>query len=263
MEYHMKTFGSRNLALSAVCLILSGWASYSIAEQLQSQPAAGKAGQQDKSFDGHIASCLILGNQNEVAAAKLAESKAETGEVRAFAKGIDEDHQRFIAQLEKFAVNHYRHREARDIGAVRDRGAVRERGAPAARGPVAANRNPAAEETREAGVKESGDHHAHMAKFMTIREEIADQCRASLTRELDSKQGKEFDECFMGMQIGYHMMLVDELTVLAKHASPELRTVLQKELATAQKHFDNAKQIMNDLRGEKPVRATATETESE
>jgi predicted outer membrane protein len=242
--------------------MLAGWASYSIAQQVQPQPAAGKAGQHDKSFDGNIASCLILGSQNEIAAAKLAESKAEAEEVRAFAKAMDEDHQRFIAQWEKFAVNHYRHREARDIGEVRDRGVVRDRGAAAVKGRVATNRNPAAEETREVGAKEAGEHHAHMAKFMTIREEIADQCRASLTRELDSKQGKEFDECFMGMQIGFHMMLVDELTVLAKHASPELRTVLQKDLAMAQKHFDNAKQIMNDLRGgEKPAAATTTETE--
>ena len=255
-------FANQRLVASLICLAMGGWATYSSALQAQQskQPTAPAAGNQhDKLFDAHVASCLILGNQNEIAAARIAEEKAESDNVRAFAKEMIDAHQKCIDSLERFAHNHHRDRASREPGASRKRGAAA--AATVAAEPEPAKASPGADEPRGATTAQAGEHHEHFSKYMKIREELADQCRASVKRELDTTDGREFDECFMGLQVGYHMLLVDELTVLIRHGSPELKPVLQQDLVQAQKHFDKAKQILMGLRGERAVSATSTETE--
>jgi predicted outer membrane protein len=82
---------------------------------------------------------------------------------------------------------------------------------------------------------------------MQIKHEIADQCLASTRRELESKSGSEFDECYVGMQVGAHMKMADALTVLERHASPELQPVLRKGLETVRTHLDHAKKVKKSL----------------
>ena len=171
-----------------------------------------------------------------------AEEKAESDNVRAFAKEMIDAHQKCIDSLERFAHNHHRDRASREPGASRKRGVAA--AATVAAEPEPAKASPGADEPRGATTAQAGEHHEHFSKYMKIREELADQCRASVKRELDTTDGREFDECFMGLQVGYHMLLVDELTVLIRHGSPELKPVLQQDLVQAQKHFDKAKQIL-------------------
>jgi predicted outer membrane protein len=227
-----------NLAISGVLIgALAIWTSSSIGQQTKTTPRNtaprsndGARNDSSEHLDHHVAQCLILENQNEVAAARIAEKKGSNAEVKNFAQVMVKDHEQFTTDLDKFAGEHFRDRDTRA-------GAGAGRTAPAPRTTAPA---------RSTEGKE-GDHHAHAEKFMQIREEIADQCRASTQRELDSKQGKSFDECYMGMQIVAHMKMVDELTVLSRHVSSEFKPVLEKGLQTAQKHLDNAKQVMKDI----------------
>jgi predicted outer membrane protein len=85
--------------------------------------------------------------------------------------------------------------------------------------------------------------------MMKIKEEIAQQCLASAQRELEQKSGKEFDQCFMGLQIAAHMKMADSLTVFQRHASGELKTTLGEGLQTTQQHLAKAKEIMKALDG--------------
>jgi len=172
-----------------------------------------------KNLDSHFAACLIWQNENEMAAAKLAERKSSSQEVREFAQMLAKDHERATKDLEPFA------------------GATRQlrRSDAAASGD---NPRPAA------ATAQAGDP---LDQLLQIRAEIADACRATAERELNSKSGGEFDECFMGMQIGMHMHVVDELKVLERHASPELQQVLRQEKQTAEKHLERAKVIAKNL----------------
>ena len=68
-------------------------------------------------------------------------------------------------------------------------------------------------------------------------------------RELHDKKGSEFDTCYMGMQLGAHMQMLDQMKVFEKHATPELQQVLRKDRETLQNHFDQAKRIMKGLDG--------------
>ncbi|MBI3864661.1 MAG: DUF4142 domain-containing protein [Planctomycetia bacterium] len=231
--------GSKKLAVLAVLVAAAGSASYSIGQQAGTAPRndAARAHNPDQHFDQNVAQCLILSNRNEVAAAKIAEKKGSDAEVKNFAQTMVKDHEQFTADLQKFAGAH-----SQPLGARAD-------GAAPAKNPGTAPA--AAPATAAAGQRAAGQPAAapadHMHKFMKIREEIADQCRASVQRELDAKQGKAFDECFMGLQIAAHMQMVDELTVLERHVAADLKPVLNKGLKTAQKHLDDAKQVMKDI----------------
>jgi predicted outer membrane protein len=243
-ECLMKSFqiGRAKLAFFAVlAAAVAGWASYSTGQQARPAPRNENTRdgvRQEKSdhLDQHVAQCLTLDSQNEVAAARIAEKEGSTQEVKDFAATMVKDHEQLAADLARFAGENYRNRDAR--ATLTAPGGRFERNA-AGEQPATAAREPRAGEPRE--------NQDHSARFMKIREEIADQCRATVQRELDSKQGKDFDQCYMGMQIGAHMRLVDELTVLARHVSPEFKPVLQKGLQTAQRHLDSAKKIMKDV----------------
>jgi predicted outer membrane protein len=233
---NMLRSGRTKLVFSGIVVaLLAGWTSYSSSQLVRGAPPRNDGARHEKAdhFDHHVAQCLIMGNQNEIAAAKIAQKKGNDDEVKNFADNMVQDHEQFIAVLEKFAGHNYRHRDG------------------GARRATAGNQRAAATEGTETTARNAqgkdGEQHEHMAKFMRIHEEIADQCRASVQRELDSKQGKAFDECYMGLQIGAHMKMVDELTVLSRHVSAEFKPILEKGLQTAQSHLDNAKTVLKDI----------------
>ncbi len=93
-----------------------------------------------------------------------------------------------------------------------------------------------------------------MNVFEQIKEELADTCLASAQQELQEKKGADFDNCYVGMQIGAHMKMIDTLKVFERHATPELQQVLRKGLQTSQKHFDEAKRLMKGLDGTSTAR---------
>jgi len=85
--------------------------------------------------------------------------------------------------------------------------------------------------------------------WIAVKNQIGQQCLNTVKQELSQKSGAEFDQCFMGQQIGAHLKVVDELKVLRNYPSQELQQKLDKELQTAQHHLQMAKQIEQKLKG--------------
>jgi len=173
------------------------------------QPAQGG---QHASADQQIAACVYGECHNEIEIAKLAESKAQSEEVRDFAQKMVSDHtpgcqemQRLAGQLVSDTHGEQAHQPQRG----------------AAGGQL---------------------------DWVSIHKEVGQQCLKSVKQELSSKQGIEFDKCFMGQQIGAHMKVVDSLTVLRNHASSDLQQKLDQELQTAKQHLQLAKQIEQKLK---------------
>ncbi len=185
------------------------------------QDAQNRANPSHQKLDDHIAACLTLANQNEIAVAKIAEEKSSNQEVKSFAQQLEQDHTKFMSQLTKFGGNEFRNRD------------------------TSARAESSATPPRTDAAKPQGDSHDQV--HMQIKRELADECLASARRELGQKSGQEFDDCYVGMQIAAHMGMVNELKVLERHASPELAAVLKEGQSTAQKHLDHAKQLMKNL----------------
>src|SRR5436190_10608453 len=158
--------------------------------QQQAQPqrapagrAAQPAGQPASKLDEHVAACLALENDNEIAAAKIAEQNARSDDVKDFAKTMVKDHQQFVSELEKFAGAELRSRGQRAdnrTGAA-PRSGNENRTANAdreprrdGRAPAANNAATAAPRANTAGQRANQDPYAQM---LAIKEEIADECR--------------------------------------------------------------------------------------
>jgi predicted outer membrane protein len=172
--------------------------------------------------DQQLAACLIVDNQGEVAVAKIAQQRGQDAQVKRFAEKMIEDHGQFLTKLQRFAP------------AQRDRQEQAAEARPAER----ADR-PAQREGGQRGLN-----------FVALKRELGQQCLQSARKELESKEGAEFDKCFMGMQVMKHMQALDTMKVFKNHASPELAKTLDEGIETASTHLEHAKEIAKKLEGQ-------------
>ena len=247
----MRLFKQRSLLLAAVAIVgLGGIAAAQVRRPAQ-QPAAPRGGQTAQAapaqnMDHELAVCVALENDNEIAMAKLAQTRAESKEVTKFAQMMEKDHSQFAEDLKRFAGDIAALRQARPVRESDER--TKNEPARSADGGTA-RREAAPRENPPAAARPAGAN-AQPANFhIQLKAELADECLQSAQHELLDKKGAEFDACYVGMQLAAHMHMVDTLKVFERHASPELKQKFQKGAETAQKHFDRAKQLMKDLDG--------------
>jgi predicted outer membrane protein len=183
----------------------------------------GQPGQQGQtsSADQQIAACIYGECHNEIEIAKFAESKAQNDEVREFAQRMVRDHSASCEEMKRAA------------GQLAD----------ASHGQAASSRTSA---------RSTGGN----LDWISIKKEIGQKCLESVKKELSSKQGADFDECFIGQQVGAHMKMVDELQVLRNHVSSDLQQKIDKDLQTAQQHLQLAKQLAQKLKTSSSERVT-------
>jgi len=172
---------------------------------------------QSGSSDQQIAACVHGECNNEIEIAKWAESKCQNDECREFAQRMVRDHSPGCQEMQRLAGDLASHGQ------------------------------------RQAAHTPGGGGNLD---WVSIKHQIGEQCLASVKKELGSKQGGDFDKCFMGQQIGAHMKVIDELKVLRNYASSDLQQKLDKELQTAEQHLQLAKQIEQKLKDNPSERVT-------
>ena len=176
--------------------------------------------------DWQIAEWLVVDNQGEIALAQQAEKSASSNEVKKFAQEMLDDHNKFLQKLERL------------VG-VSAQGA-QQRG----------------------GQQAGGRQQMQGLDIVMIKQQLGEQCRNSKTRELQQKQGSEFDKCYMGMQIGMHMEMLDTLKVFSRYASQQLDQLIEEGEQTTQTHLEHAKHIMASLEGKSDSSARSARRES-
>lgn len=220
-----------------------------------------------KHLDHYAAACTVNENQNEVAIAQLAAKKSQNPEVKAFAEMLVKDHTAFIEKLRPFesgreqsgAADGARNEQRRQGDDQPDNRTARN-AAPRDDANRDAAERPASPRVDEGGVQvqvqaqgrrdgqmKQGHGGIPVQTLVQISDEIAKRCLTSAQRELNAKQGSEFDLCFMGMQIGAHTKMVDSLSVVQNHVSPELQQILSEGVETSQRHLTEAKKIHETL----------------
>lgn len=207
------------------------------AGQIGQAGQAGQAGQQHRGqgssdMNTVIASCLLLGNQEEVALAQLAAERAESEQVKQFAQMLIEDHQQAIQKLQPLAKP--------GIGLSEGRQAASSSQSPNAQ-QYTANRQ---DLSRDAGSP------ATVEKILQLDQQATQACLDMTRQMLEEKQGAEFDEAFTGMQIGAHVGMLAQLKASEQHASGELASLIKQSQQTVKGHLDQAKQIYQGLEGQ-------------
>jgi predicted outer membrane protein len=215
----------------------------------RTSPAGANSG---RGLERHIVACLTVENQGEVEIAKMASQKASNAEVKSFAQQMVKDHSAFLEKLNRLNLG-----EARSTAtgaAATDRADANTKAdrtnPPSTKSDVSTTATDAnRRSTTTAGqVGRSGDY-GDYSQLTQIKQEIGKQCVQSMQRELGQKQGKEFDKCYIGSQVGAHMHMVDSLTVLSRHTTGELQQAINDGLETSQQHLEHAKQIAKQLEG--------------
>lgn len=196
-----------------------------------------------KDPDHCFATCVALGNQEEVVLAKLASQKAQNEEVKKFAEMMLHDHQDYLTKLLRFAPEAARpgYLASGDGQSASTKGSKQ---IPA--GKADENERPASQNRAETADGARPDNVHHM-QLQQIERELAQQCLASATEKLSQKSGAEFDKCFIHMQIAKHAGMKDKLVVYQRHASKELAEVLAAGQKTTEHHLVKAEEISKSL----------------
>ncbi|HUG70782.1 MAG TPA: DUF4142 domain-containing protein [Pirellulaceae bacterium] len=215
--------------------------------------------------DQQIVECLIMENENEIAVAQIAQRQASSPEVKGFAQTMIKDHGEFIAKLQRFTGSPQADaRTGRRPDAQPRTQTATQPETPEARSdrPDAQPQQPIVrQESDTARVRQPGTDVAGTrtrggrTDFVAIHREIGDKCLQSIKTELESKDGKEFDQCFMNLQAMSHTKMVASLEVLQKHVSPDLREVLKEGHDTTKQHLEKAKQLAKNLDDDSSVRS--------
>ena len=84
--------------------------------------------------------------------------------------------------------------------------------------------------------------------FLAIKQQVSQKVLDLTKKELEKKEGIEFDKCFVGEQIGSHIWALATLEVFKdQQVSPDLRSVIEKGIQTTQEHLDHAKKLADNL----------------
>jgi predicted outer membrane protein len=196
--------------------------------------------------DHTIANWLATMNEAEIEINKTAASKTEDKDVREFAEKMVKEHGQLQQQLERFGAQPVRLAGRGDRRETRT-GAVQQ-GQPAQPQARDGQGQPARQETRAPqGQTAQGQGAGRPFHFLEVQREIAERCVAAADKELGEKKGSHRDEAFIGMQIAAHQGMIDTAEVLREYASPELRSVIDKSIESAQSHMDHAKKLIHNL----------------
>lgn len=189
--------------------------------------------------DQQLAAWLLVDNRGEIALAKLAQEKTSNSDIRDFAQHLIDDHSKIVEKLEQFAGTRRRTRGSDNRGS--DNRGTDNRGT---ENRAANNRGPQTATAEYAGGQ--GRSSAGL-NFVRLKQQLGQQCLASAKQELEQKDGNEFDECYIGMQIAKHMEMIDTLKVFSHYASENLDQVIEEGEDTSQEHLDHAKKLIKEL----------------
>lgn len=199
---------------------------FALAQTVSADDTNAESGTQN--LDQQIATCLLLGNQEEIALAQFAEKHAEHAQVKAFAKTLVAAHTKAVAVIQKAAP------EIADLQLV-SANAV----------------SPSADRSQPVG-------HAENATATALMQQVKSECLSLTEKELGQYQGAEFDHAFIGQQLGAHVGMLAQLRGSNSFASRELQKVIAEGEKMTTAHMAEAKKIMVQLKAA-PKTASATQ----
>jgi len=235
------------------------------ARVLRGQPYTANYGnangaQPGQEVERYLANCLLENNKGEIEISKFAEQQSSNSQVKQFAAELVKDHQQVVQKLQQFAGTQGTAQPANsrlDLNASTgtDQTTIGATGLPATTAPGAATANTNAA-TRDSGV---------LSQLAGIEQKINERCQQALREELQQKSGAEFDQCYLGAQVGGHMHMLAALEVIGQETQGQLKQVADEARPTVQKHLDQAKDLMKQEKsGESnSARAQRTTTSSD
>ena len=234
--------------------------------------------------DHYLIKVLAKANKDEIEMGKLAQQRSSNPEVKQLANQLVQDHTRFLSSLESLkhngqpATNRQAGNQPIQQGTAfrgvapgtieqqqPQQGQQQPLNNPNQVNPGQNNfgrnnafQNNAGQANNETMAGRRAHHdqmagmgeHGTAGQFAKIMEEVDRNLQQSMVRELSSKQGAEFDRCFLTGQVFGHMWVVEALKVFERDASPQLKPLLQEGLQTSEQHLTHVKSLLAKLDNE-------------
>jgi predicted outer membrane protein len=214
----------------------------------------------NQGIDQHVANCLILHSQEEIALLKFARDKTENKDVKEFADMAIKDHEKGISDLQKFAS-----RQAADLelkgspnrtetpGTRTNRETLKP--APAAADATGRPVQPPRAQVQDqngrtiaAAPATAAEHGDSMADHMfQIEQQAVQNCLTMTEDELGKQRGSHFDKAFLGQQVGMHIGMLAHLQALKGNVSSDLQQVVDTNWKAASEHKDKAEKLMDQV----------------
>ena len=235
--------------------------------------------------DHYLIKVLAKANKDEIEMGKLAQQRSSNPEVKQLANQLVQDHTRFLSSLESLKHNGqpatnrqagnqpiqqgtaFRGAAPGTIEQQQPQGQQQPSNNPNQVNPGQNNgfRNNAGQANNETMAGRRAHHdqmagmgeHGTAGQFAKIMEEVDRNLQQSMVRELSSKQGAQFDRCFLTGQVFGHMWVVEALKVFERDASPQLKPLLQEGLQTSEQHLNHVKSLLAKLDNEPASHAGA------
>jgi predicted outer membrane protein len=256
---------SRKLILPSMFALLAAAVVFAADDQKASGSRAHEFSVPAQKADYLFATCVAIGNQEEVAISTFGREKAENADVKKFADMLITDHHAFLQKLQKFAPEAtkagFLDADVKTADASEKADARAERRAERKEAKAAAIRLTAGiaddkksdnEDAKSDAVKTAdsrSDASGRDINMMSVERELASLCLKTVKEKLNEKSGAEFDKCFIGTQVIMHTAMKNKLTVYKRHASTELAALLGDGLKTTEHHLAKAEALMKDLDG--------------
>jgi len=244
------------------------------------QPGRQQLGQE---VDNYLANCLLKHNKMEIELAQFAEQQSQNSEVKQFASQLAKDHRQIVQKLEPIAAAHAAGgvlgsptldknaatgNDHTTLGATGGAAATPGSSGTNTVTPPGTTSTAATDLDRSttaalasagaAGATHNGN--AALGQLAAIEEKINERCAQAFREELSQKSGAEFDECFVGAQIGGHMHMLAALEVISQDSQGPLKQVADDARPIVQKHLDEAKQWMKQAKSGERTSAQAQRT---
>jgi len=237
----------------------------------------GQAGAQpSQEVERYLANCWLNNNKAQIELSQFAAQQTQNPQVKQFAEQLAKDHQQLVQKLEQLASAQPAARAGSPaLGANAATGTDRTtidatggRPSTSAFDPASPNPDnvpPAVDLNREAAANAAAARPAMhggtaLHQLAAIEQKINERCQQALREELQQKSGAEFDECYVGSQIGGHMHMLAALEVISQESQGPLKQVADEARPIVQKHLDHAKQLAKQAKSGEQSSAQAQRT---
>jgi predicted outer membrane protein len=252
--------------------------------QFQRQQTTPHSGHEVK-LDQALARWLLTKNESAIRLSQFGQQQAQDPQVREFADRMIQDHRKLSQQLQPFAGRagfqsgtSSSSQLQSSQSATQSSQSTRDQSSQASRDPSSpspgtsdqqsqATRDPLSQPSSQTGRDASSQtsqertsagqssqshtsaagQHGALEQLLSIHEQVESKCGETLKKGLQKKQGAQFDQTFMGLQILGHMKMIDTVQVMQQHASPQLQDVLEQAQQSAQQHLEMAEEINQKL----------------
>ncbi|MCA9053101.1 MAG: DUF4142 domain-containing protein [Planctomycetaceae bacterium] len=84
-------------------------------------------------------------------------------------------------------------------------------------------------------------------ELFALQQDAARQCVALIQQDLAQRQGEEFDQAYLGYEVGMHIGMLAKLKAAESHVSGEFQQVLQQAQQSVMQHKQQAEELMETI----------------